>query len=117
MLAAILMVGIIGREFFNAFYVFRELLFVLGFAAVVVFFAAGIAVLGFVFHSAWQNLIIQVRKRTLELFCTTVCVVPPRVRLFHEVLMNAKTASGRRKPVGRSEENGGRQKALEGFLS
>jgi hypothetical protein len=62
MLAAILIVGIIGREFFNAFYIFRELLFVLSFAALAVFFAGGIAVLGIVFHSAWQNLHTHVRK-------------------------------------------------------
>jgi hypothetical protein len=62
MLAAILMVGMIGREFFNAFYVFRELLFVLSLAALVVLFAAVIVVLGIVFHSAWQNLVTRARK-------------------------------------------------------
>jgi hypothetical protein len=62
MLAAIAILGIIGREFFNAFYIFREVLFVLSFAALAVFFATGLMVLAIVSHSAWQNLFTLVRK-------------------------------------------------------
>jgi hypothetical protein len=56
MLVAILIVGIIGREFFNAFYVVRELLVVVSFAALAVFFIAGLVVLAIVSHSVWQGL-------------------------------------------------------------
>ena len=66
MLAAALILGIIGREFFNAFYVVRELLVVLSFAALAVLFAFGLVVLAIVSHSVWQNLMTQVRKTNVR---------------------------------------------------
>lgn len=62
MLATIVILAIIGREFFNAFYVFRELLFVLGFAALGVFFASCLVVLAIVSYSAWQHLTAHTRE-------------------------------------------------------
>jgi hypothetical protein len=61
-LAATLILGIIGREFFNAFYVVQELVIVLSLAALAVFFAAGLVVLAIVSHSVWQNLMTYARK-------------------------------------------------------
>jgi len=55
-LLAILILGIIGRELFSAFYVVRELLVVVSFAAIAVFFIAGLVVLAIVAHSIWQSL-------------------------------------------------------------
>jgi uncharacterized membrane protein YedE/YeeE len=62
MLAAIVILGIIGREFFNAFYLFRELLFVVSFAALGVFLASCLMVLVIVFYSAWQHLTTHLGK-------------------------------------------------------
>jgi hypothetical protein len=66
MLAAILIVGIIGRELFNAFYVVQELVIVLTFAALAVFFAAGLVVVAIISHSVWQNLMTYGRKTNVR---------------------------------------------------
>lgn len=62
MLLAALTLGIIAREFYNAFYVVQEVLIVLSFTALGVFFAASLMILAIVSHSAWQNLMTYVRK-------------------------------------------------------
>jgi hypothetical protein len=62
MLLAILIVGIIGRELFSAFYLVRELLVVVSFAAVAVFFIAGLVVIAVVLYSVWQGLVRHVKS-------------------------------------------------------